>query len=285
MVEKHAILVDPSNAEQLRAWDGDQGQYWSSHAVRFDEGVAGYHHHFLDAATIEVTDQVLDVGSGTGQMTREAARRATSGAALGVDLSARMIEMARRTAEREAVANAEFLQADAQIHPFADRAFDVVISRHGAMFFGDPVAAFANIARAVRPGGRLVLLTWQSPLHNEWITAITTALAVGRDLPSPSPTAPGPFSMSDPIRVRHLLTTAGLTDLRVEGLNESMYFGRNIDDAYQFVSGLAGWMLQGLDDDGRARALDALRNTIEAHQTDRGVVYPSACWLIMASRR
>jgi SAM-dependent methyltransferase len=227
--------------------------------------VAGYDRHFLDAAAIEASEQVLDVGSGTGQTTCDATRRASSGAALGVDLSARMIEVARRATEREAIANARFVQVDAQIHPFTDHAFDVAISRHGSMFFGEPVAAFSNIARAIRPGGRLVLLTWQPLIRNEWMVAFTTALAAGRDLPSPSPDAPGPFSMSDPARVHHLLTTAGFSDPRLESLNEPLYFGRDTDDAYQFVSGLTGWMAQGLDEDGRARALDALLRTASRH--------------------
>jgi ubiquinone/menaquinone biosynthesis C-methylase UbiE len=102
-----------------------------------------------------------------------------------------MIEVARREAEREAIANARFVQADVQIHPFTDHAFDVAISRHGSMFFGQPVAAFSNIARAIRPGGRLVLLTWQPLLRNEWFVAFTTALAARRDLPSPRRTRLG----------------------------------------------------------------------------------------------
>jgi ubiquinone/menaquinone biosynthesis C-methylase UbiE len=191
MVETHSIRVDPSNVEQLRSWDRDGGEYWASHAEYFDRGVAGYHRHFLDAAAIEASEQVLDIGCGTGQTTRDAARRASSGTALGVDLSARMIEVARREAEREAIANARFVQADVQIHPFTDHAFDVAISRHGSMFFGQPVAAFSNIARAIRPGGRLVLLTWQPLLRNEWFVAFTTALAARRDLPSPRRTRLG----------------------------------------------------------------------------------------------
>jgi SAM-dependent methyltransferase len=228
---------------------------------------------------------VLDIGSGTGQTTLDAARSASCGSVLGVDLSARMVEVARRAAERAALTNARFVQADAQIYPFADQTFTVAISRLGAMFFGDPLAAFTNSARAVRPGGRLVLVVWQPLPRNEWIVAISTALAAGRDLPAPAPEAPGPFSMSDPARVRTLLTIAGFIDSQVEGRTEPMYFGHSTRDAYQFVSGMTGWMLQGLDDDGRARALDALRSTIEAHHTDLGVLYGSASWLITANRR
>jgi SAM-dependent methyltransferase len=195
-----------------------------------------------------------------------------------------MIELACRTAEREGVANSRFTQGDAQIYPFPEQAFDVVISRTGAMFFGDPVAAFTNIARAMRPDGRLVLLVWQPFACNEYIVAISTALAAGRELPAPSSEAPGPFSMGDPVRVRTVLTQAGFSTPSFAHLTERMYFGRDPQDAYQFVFGLAGWMLQGLDDDGRARALKALRATLEAHHTPEGVAFGSAAWLITASR-
>ena len=285
MVHTHSVRVDPSNAEQLRAWDGDQGAYWAAHAQHFDTAVAGYDRPFFAAAAITAGEQVLDIGCGTGQITLTAARSAASGSALGVDLSAEMIDVARRTAEREGVANARFAQADAQIHPFPEQAFDVVISRTGAMFFGDPVAAFTNIARATRPDGRLVLLVWQPFVRNEYIVDISTALAAGRDLPTPSPEAPGPFSMGDPARVRTVLTRAGFSTPDFDSLTEPMYFGRNPQDAYQFLLGLAGWMLQGLDDHGRARALDALRASLEAHHTEQGVAYASAAWLITATRR
>lgn len=285
MGQASAMRVDPSNQEQAAAWDGDEGEYWASHAQHFDQAVAGYHHRFLDAAGIAPTNEILDIGCGTGQTTLDAARRAPGGWALGVDLSARMIEVARREAVRQAVTNARFLQADAQIYPFPDQSFDAAISRTGAMFFGDPQAAFTNIGRALRPGGRLVLLVWQAPSRNEWFTAFTTAMAAGRRLPDPAPQAPGPFSLSDPARVHELLSAAGFGRPRVVSCTEPMYFGRTTEQAYQFVSGLLGWMLQGLDSAGRARARSALRQTIAAHTTsDRGVVYGSAAWLITATR-
>lgn len=153
------MRVDPSNVEQLDAWDGARGEFWAERADRFDEGVAAYRDRLLAVAAVEPDMEVLDVGCGSGQTTRDAARRARS--ALGVDLSSRMIALARSRAAREGVANATFEQADAQVRPFPDGYFDVVLSRHGAMFFGEPHTAFANLARATRRGGRLVLLSWQ----------------------------------------------------------------------------------------------------------------------------
>lgn len=284
MSESATVRVDPSNVEQLRAWDGDQGAFWAAHAERLNEGVAGYHGQFLAAAAIDVNANVLDIGCGSGQTTRDAARCATAGSALGVDLSLRMIELARGLAERERVANATFQQADAQVHSFPDQHFDIAISRSGAMFFGDAPAAFRNIARAVRPGGRLVLLSWQPVERNEWVSAFRAAFAAGRELPTPPQDAPGPFALSDPDRVRGLLSAAGFADVQVHGLSEPLYFGRDVDDAYQFVSGQFAWMLDDLDADTRARALEGLRASMTDHQTDRGVFYDSAAWLIEARR-
>jgi ubiquinone/menaquinone biosynthesis C-methylase UbiE len=277
------VAPDPSNVEQLRDWNGDTGDFWAAHAERLNEGVAAYHGHFFGAAAIGVKADVLDIGCGSGQTTRDAARRASDGFALGVDLSSRMIDLARRTAEREGLTNARFEQADAQNHPFADRSFDIAISRNGAMFFGDPEAAFVNIARALRPGGRLVLMSWQPFEKNEWFRTFRSVLAAGRELPTPVG-ASGPFSLSDPERVRHLLTSAGFTDVRLHGLSEPMYFGPDPDDACRFVSTQFAGLLDGLDANARAGALDALRAGMVEHRTDRGVLYDSAAWITAARR-
>jgi SAM-dependent methyltransferase len=283
MAATNAVPVDSSNIEQLRAWDGDEGEYWAHNAEYFDRSVAVYHERLLTVAAIGERDHVLDVGCGTGQTTREAARAASSGAALGVDLSSPMIDYARRRATDEGVANVRFAQADAQIYPFEPGASDVAISRTAAMFFGDHAAAFTNIGRALRSGGRLVLVTWQPLSGNEWIREISGALAAGRDLPPPPPDA-GPFSLSDPDRVRVLLMTAGFADVELDGTTAGMWFGNDADDAHRFVLGLMGWMLEGLDDAGRTRAIDALRATMAAHETPDGVLFESAAWTIQASR-
>src|SRR5688572_25012891 len=119
MAATNAVPVDSSNVEQLRAWDGDEGEYWADHAEYFDRSVAPYHQRLMAVAAIGEHEHVLDVGCGTGQTTRDAGRAAAAGAALGVDLSSRMLEFARRRAAAEDLTNVTFEQADAQIHPFA----------------------------------------------------------------------------------------------------------------------------------------------------------------------
>jgi SAM-dependent methyltransferase len=272
--------VDPSNEASAKAWDGDEGSYWAAHAERFDRSVAAHHDRLLDAAAISAGDRVLDIGCGTGQTTRDAARAAVAGSALGIDLSAEMISLSRELAIEAGLRNVTFEQADAQIYSFEPASFDLAISRTGAMFFGDREAAFGNIARALRPGGRLALITWQPPAANEWFTE----LAAGRNLPGPPPGAPGPFALADPGYVRDMLTGTGFGAVDVEDVVAPMWFGHDADDAYAFIAGLLGWMQEGLSGGQRGQALDALRATIDRHQTAGGIVYGSGAWLIQARR-
>lgn len=278
------VTVDPTNTQQLRAWDGDEGAYWAAHADHFERALHAYRDGFFAAAAIESGDRTLDVGCGTGHTTRHAARLAPSGSALGVDLSSAMLAVARRRAADEGVTNVRFEQADAQIHPLEQQSFDVALGHTSAMFFGDRVAGLGNIGRALRPGGRVALLTWQPLPANEWIREFTTAMAAGRDLPAPPVDAPGPFTLADPDVIRSVLHAAGFVDVELEPRTEPMWFGHDASDASGLVSGLLAWMLHGLDDASRAGALDALRATVSAHETPDGVLYESAAWIVAARR-
>jgi SAM-dependent methyltransferase len=200
-----------------------------------------------------------------------------------VDLSSRLIALAGELARREGVTGARFLQTDAQVHPFDDASFDLVISRTGTMFFGDPPAAFANLARATRPGGRLVQLVWGPLAANEWLLALVRALG-DRALPDRPPDGPGPFSLSDPDRVRELLTTAGYGDVRLEQVSAPMVLGRDPEEAERYVLGFLGWLLDGVDDAGRESALTRLRASLEAHRVGDRVAYGSTAWLVTARR-
>ena len=282
IVSTPGVVADPANAGQLAAWDGGEGAYWAAHADAYDASVRGYHTDLIDAALLASADRVLDVGCGAGQTTIDAARQARS--ALGVDLSGAMLKVARGRAAADGIRNASFLQADVQIHPFAAAGVDVVLSRTGAMFFADPPAAFINLARAVRPGGRMLLLVWQPVAQNEWFRAFTEALAAGRELPAPPLGSPGPFSLSDPDATRALLNDAGWSDVELTGLERPMLFGADANDAHAFVLGQLGWLVADLPDQERDRAIAALHAVMREHETPDGVLLGSAAWLITARR-
>lgn len=188
--------------------------------------------HLRAAARVRPGDHVLDIGCGGGETTRDAGCAAINGSATGVDTSAPMLEHARRRTDAEGLHNVTYEQGDAQIPRFPQGHFDVCISRFGAMFFTDPVAAFTNIRRSMRRGARLVLLVWQSAERNEWFTAPREAL---RDPNPPARAASnlGPFSLADPAMTEAVLTSAGFTDIGFEDIR--VHYGATPDAAYEAI--------------------------------------------------
>jgi hypothetical protein len=95
---------------------------------------------------------------------------------------------------------------------------------------------------------------------------------------------PGPFSLSDPAHLPRVLGQAGFVDVGVRGCRRPMCFGSDPAGAYDFVLGLLGWLLDGLDAAGRARARAALRASMASHATSEGVLFGSAAWIVTARR-
>ena len=274
------------NAAQAAEWDGPAGAHRTRHAAVFDAETRPHNERFRAATGVGRGDRVLDIGCGTGQSTRDAARAAVAGSALGIDLSAQMLEHARRVSSEEGLTNVGFQQADAQVHRFPAGGFDVAISRFGSMFFDDPVAAFGNIGQALRPGGRLVLMVWQAREHNAWSTTIREAVAGDADLPPPPGTGPHPFSLGDPAVTGGILTAAGFTEVGFADVREPVYYGPDAAVALDVVRGLRSTkdLLAGMDAAAAENALDRLRATLAAHQTDAGVLFDARTWIITARR-
>jgi SAM-dependent methyltransferase len=257
------------------------GEHRVTYAELFDAEVRPHNDRFRAAADVRPQDSVLDIGCGTGQSTRDAARAATTGSALGVDLSAPALERARRLTAEEGLRNVTYQQADAQVHEFPPAHFDLCISRFGAMFFTDPVAAFTNIGRALRPGARLVLLAWQTHERNEWSSAIHQTLAAGT-----ATGGPDPFSLGDPGRTEGILTAAGFTEVGFTDVHEPVYYGPDSATAYDFVLGFRNTqdLLANLDAAATEHAHRRLRAALAAHDTGSGVFFDSRAWIITARR-
>ena len=251
----------------------------------YDAELSRYHARLLAAVDIEPDARVLDIGCGTGQTTRASARAATAGDALGIDISAPMLEHARRVSDLEGVTNVVFECGDAQVHPLPAKRFTVGLSRFGTMFFNDPFAAFANIAKALRPGARFVQLAWQESTRQEWAATVRQALTEGRSGP-PSPVADGAFSLADPAKVDTILTAAGFLDVQLVEVREPVYYGADGEAALHAVRSLqmTSELLSDLDDASAERALDRLRAVLHARDTG-GVWFDSCAWLVTARRR
>ncbi|MDP9845374.1 class I SAM-dependent methyltransferase [Streptosporangium lutulentum] len=278
------------NTEQAEAWNGYEGNHWADHQDRYDAVNSGFNDHLLAAADLGEQDRVLDIGCGNGQVTRLAARRARLGHSTGIDLSGPMLQRARATAADEGVSNVTFARGDAQIHPFPAAGFDVAVSRFGIMFFADPVAAFANIGRALRPGGRLALLSLRSMAENDLGTVFA---AMAEHLPSNSlwpdadgPAPSGPESLADPDRIHEVLTDAGYEKVASAPVEAAQVWGRDAADAARFLYawGPVRHMLGKVDQTSAARARDALTAALRPYEGHDAVRLRGAARLITATR-
>ena len=249
----------------------------------YDAELHRHNVHFRAAAAVRSCNQVLDIGCGTGQTTREAARAAVDGSAMGVDVSAPVLERARRLSRYHGLRNVTYQHGDAETHPFPSARFDLCISRFGTMFFADPVAAFTNIRRALRPGARLVLMVWQDADRNEWFTATRQALA-GSSAPTASASDLEPFSLAEPATTRRMLTVAGFAEVAFTDSHEPVHYGPDAGAASDAVLALqhARDLLASLDRTTAENALDRLRGMLAAHETGDGVHLDSRAWIITA---
>jgi len=238
------------------------------------------------ACGVRPHDQVLDIGCGTGQTTRDAARMAQAGSALGVDISASAIERARELARAEELHNVTFERADAQLHRFPPDRFDLAVSRFGTMCFDDPVAAFANIGRALRPAGRLVMMVWQAHERNEWDVTIHQSLRGSEGPVAVAAEGPDPFSLADPPTVEGILQAAGFVGVTFTDVHEPVYYGPDVAAALDWVRGFActNEVLKRLDPAAATRALGRLRGALAAHMGDDGVWFASRAWIVTARR-
>jgi len=210
------------NAGQLEQW-AREGEQWVAEAGRYDTMLEPFGQAVLAAASLSPGERVADVGCGNGALTIDAARRVgPTGMAVGIDISAPMLDLARRRATQAGVGNVEFVEADAQVRRFGGGGLDAVLSRFGVMFFDDPEAAFANLAGALRPGGRLAFACWQDLFQNEWMLVPGAAAAQHVGLPEMEPGAPGPFALADAGRVELLLASARFQDVSLESIARPM---------------------------------------------------------------
>jgi SAM-dependent methyltransferase len=255
-------------------------------AVDYDAELRLYNQVLRVAGGVRPGDHVLDIGCGTGQTTRQAARLAVAGRTLGIDLSAPAVAQARRLAREEGLRNIAFECADAQVHGFPDHRFDLAISRFGTMFFGDPAAAFANIGRALHPAGRLVMMVWQAKEHNEWAVAIDRTLAAYDGMAAVDRKAPDAFSLADPSAATDILLAAGLAEVTFTDVRQPVYYGPDVESALAWIRGFATTKqaLERLDQPAAAHALGRLRQMLVEHLGADGVWFDSRAWIVTAGR-
>ncbi|MBI1198386.1 MAG: methyltransferase domain-containing protein [Phenylobacterium sp.] len=270
------------NAGQIAYWNEQAGPTWAQLQEPLDRQLAPLGGRAIEALAPKPGERILDIGCGAGAASLELARAvAPGGSVLGVDISHPLLEVARHRAE--AVEGATFLEADAQTYPFEPASFDGAFSRFGVMFFADPPAAFANIRRALKPGGRLAFVCWREPRLNP---AMTLAMAAAQQIVEPPPPpekgAPGPFAFADPDRVRAVLAGGGFEDVAVTPFEARIGPG-NLDVTMGLLMrvGPLGALLRE-HPDKRDLVLETVRAAIAPHDGPDGVKLDSATWIVTA---
>lgn len=272
------------NDEQITLWNGTAGRAWVDEQALLDRVLAPFQDLLVQAVRASPARQVLDVGCGTGSTAVAVARLlAGGGRCTGIDVSEPMIAAARARAERER-APASFVCADAQVYPFGDRSFDLIISRFGVMFFADPVQAFANLRRAAKDGAGMRFVCWRSAAENPFMTTAERAAApLLPELPARRPDAPGQFAFADEGRVARILEESGWTAIDIQPIDVPCTLRETELDRYLSRFGPVGLALREADEPTRTRVIETVRAAFDPYVHGEDVRYTAACWMVGAA--
>ena len=267
--------------------NSDATRRWVSEQARIDRLFEGVASAIINAAAPRPGESVLDIGCGTGTILLKMAEAVgPEGEVLGVDISEQQLALARRRIDAAAATRARVLLDDAATHAFPSAVFDLAVTRFGVMFFADPVAAFTNIRRAMKPGGRLAMAVFRPGSENPWATASLSAIRHLVTLPPPpGPEEPGQFGWGDPARVRRILGGAGFHDVALTPLDLPITLGANAAEAAEFAMfiGQGARLLHGLPDATREAARSAFETRSSKHMKARTAsVCRAGLWLVSA---
>ena len=275
-----------ANQEQREFWSDIKGDLWVTLQPRIDTMLATFGDKALDTLNPQSGERILEIGCGTGTTTLALGERVgASGEILAADLSRPMLSKAIERANLCAEHPITFVEADAQVHNFPTAAFDAVYSRFGVMFFDNPVAAFRNIRKAVRPGGRMAYVCWADRKANPWIRIPAGAAKACLDLPAPPPDdAPGQFSMENEGRVQQILHDAGWSDIGLERFTVDGSIGSDAADAASFITKM-GPMSEPFalaDSDTQNKTLQVIEEALTPYANDSGVTLGFSTWIVSA---
>jgi SAM-dependent methyltransferase len=270
----------------FRDWTGRTGESWAAEWRRTDRSFGGLTERLLQRSREFAFDSVLDIGCGAGELSLALARGRPRTEVVGVDISPQLVEAAR---ERGAnLANVRFELGDAaQWTPPDNFRPEQLVSRHGVMFFDNPVAAFAHLAEIAAPAAGLLFSCFRGASENEIFTGI------GKLLPPPErppdPHAPGPMAFADPERVRAILSEAGWGKISFEPFDFAMVAGVGEDavsDAVEYFKliGPAAAAMAELPQNERDEIVARMRTYLETREIEGMVALGAAAWIVTARR-
>src|ERR1700730_16196335 len=251
-----------------------------------DRAVADLTKALIEMAAPQPGEHVLDIGCGSGTTVLElAARVGPGGHVIGADASDQSVARARQRIAAAGLLHAEVTVADVSPHPFKQNSFELAFSRFGVMFFSDPAAAFENVRRVMKPGGRVALAVFRAAADNLWPNSPLAAVRhLLPPIPVPGPAEPGPFSWADQGRVHRILQGAGCREAALPALDPSIQLGERAAEAAQFMMlfGPLTRILPALSAPQRDAVRSALEVFFQGHTTSQGVVLPAANWVVRA---
>jgi len=277
-----------ANAEQIDYWNEQAGPKWVRLQELLDLQLADLGLFVIERAAPAPGERVLDIGCGCGGSSLElAARVGPRGSVLGIDISEPMLARARDRARHAGAEKLRFERGDAQVIPFESGSFDLLHSRFGIMFFEDPPAAFANLRRALAPGGRLTFVCWQPLSENPWMRIPMAAALPHIELaPIPAPDAPGPFAFGNDARVRQILDKAGFRDIEIEPHERSLSVGGNesLERSVDFIleMGPTGAAVRDAKPGVLERLRAAVIEAVAPYHGEAGLSMESRSWIVSA---
>lgn len=269
-----------------REWTGRTGDSWAAEWKRTDRSFSGLTDRLLARVRDLTFRNVLDIGCGAGELSLAIARGHPLAMVVGVDISPQLVETARQRGRNHATVSFETGDA-AQWKSASDFTPDLLVSRHGVMFFDDPTAAFAHLASIAAPGAQLLFSCFRGPAENEIFTGIS-ALLPPPETP-PDPLAPGPMAFADPNRVLRLLSESGWTNIRFERFDFAMVAGTGEDAAgdaleYFLRIGPAAAAMADMEEEQRQETLAKLRRYIAGKVVGNIVALGAGAWIVSARR-
>src|SRR4030095_3731413 len=165
--------------EQNKAREGWQisARYWEKYRVLIAQMFAPLTSGLVEEARIAIGKDVLDIGGGNGEPSLTiSCIVGPTGSVMYTDPVAGMVESAQAEAGRRGLTNIHFRQCSADDLPFADRTFDVAVSRLSAMFFVDPVTAVREALRVILQDGYVAFVVWGAKEANPFFSTITDVI-------------------------------------------------------------------------------------------------------------
>ncbi len=279
------------NGDQEEFWGkSEMGARWLTFEDQLDTLFKPVLELVLKRSGLSQGMRILDIGCGTGASALAAAQLVgAEGAVRGIDISEQFLERARQRASNAGLGNLSFQYADAQTTELSRGDIDAMISRFGVMFFADPTVAFANMARALKPGAQMTFAAWGGLSDNPWFKTphIAATARLGQP-PKVDRNAPGPLAFHDKDRVAGLMTDAGLVDVQVSTVSLVLNGPLSVEDAALLCTrvGPAARVIahfNGTEEDVRA-IVDTVVLQFEEYLTSGGTRVPAAINLLQARR-